>query len=122
MSKIDSLTIAEAREIAALFGSTSKPVSSRVEGDGRPVIVRACDAGVHFGYLQGYKDRMVWLTNSRRLWSWAANKGVALSGVASSGIDASKSKVDALVSSIVILDACEIIDCTKAAAETIEVA
>ena len=125
-ANIEALTIAEAREIAALFGSLTKvePVkqSSRVEGGNRPVIVRARDAGVHFGYLTAYEGRTVWLTNSRRLWSWTTNSGVALSGVAVSGINASKSKVDALVGSIVILDACEIIDATDAASRTIEAA
>lgn len=125
-TNIETLTIAEAREIAALFGSLAKSEpakqSARVEGDSRPVIVRAKDAGVHFGYLTAYEGRMVWLTNSRRLWSWTANSGVALSGVATTGINASKSKVDALVNSIVILDACEIIDATDAAAKTIEAA
>jgi hypothetical protein len=44
---------------------------------------------------------------------------VALSGVAQDGINASKSKVDTLVSEITILDACEIIDATPDAAASI---
>ena len=124
-SNIDDLTIKQARELAALFGNIGKapsPSSSRVEGDGRAVIVRARDAGVHYGRLVGYEGRTVWLINSRRLWSWTANSGVALSGVAMTGINNSKSKVDVLVPSITILDACEIIDCATAAIESIETA
>ena len=120
---IDSLTIKEAREIAALFSGMVAPEKSKhIQGDGRTVIVRARDAGVHFGYLEGYEGRTVWLKDARRLWSWTANEGVALSGVAMTGINKSKSKVDVSVTSIIILDACEIIDCTKTAADSIEAA
>lgn len=124
-SNIENLTIKEAREIAALFGNIGKAPSaatSRIEGDGRAVIVRARDAGVHYGKLVAYEGRTVWLTDSRRLWSWTANSGIALSGVAMSGVNKSKSKVDVTVPSIAILDACEIIDCAPAAVESIEAA
>jgi hypothetical protein len=122
---IDDLTIRQVRELIALFGDIGKAPSvaiSRVEGGGRAVIVRARDAGVHYGKLVGYEGRTVWLTDSRRLWSWTANSGIALSGVAMSGIVKSKSKIDATVPGIVILDACEIIDCAPAAVESIEAA
>jgi len=84
----------------------------------KPVIVRTYSAGVHFGYLVSREGREVSLERSRRLWSWKALRGVALSGVAAHGI-ASGCKVDALVS-IVLTEAIEIIDCTAAAATTIE--
>ena len=119
MSAIDNLTIAEAKELARLFGSTS-PAQSYVKGDGRPVIVRAKDAGVHFGYLVGYEGRRVDLTNSRRMWSWKASKDGSLSGVAVYGIDAGSSKIAALVKNITILDACEIIDASDVVVKTIE--
>ena len=125
ISNIDNLTIREAKELAGLFGNIAKTPSaspSRIEGDGRAVIVRARDAGVHYGKLVGYEGRTVWLTDSRRLWSWTANSGIALSGVAMSGVNKSKSKIDASVPSIVILDACEIIDCAPDAVESIEAA
>ena len=122
-SNIDNLTIKEARELAALFGNIGKAPgasSSRIEGDGRAVIVRSRDAGVHYGKLVAYEGRTVWLTDSRRLWSWTANSGIALSGVAMTGVNKSKSKIDALVPSITILDACEIIDASPEAAKSIE--
>jgi hypothetical protein len=120
---IENMTIKEVREIMALLGNIAKTPSttpSRVECDGRPVIVRARDAGVHYGKLVGYEGRTVWLTDSRRLWSWAANSGIALSGVAMTGVNKSKSKVDVVVPNITILDACEIIDCSDAAIKSIE--
>lgn len=118
---LDNVTIGELKAIAAMVGG-GKSGPSRVEGDGRPVIVRARDAGVHYGKLVAYEGRTVWLRDARRLWSWRAADGVALSGVAVNGIVASKSKLDTLVASIVILDACEIIDATAKAASSIEAA
>jgi len=118
MINIEDLTLKQIRELSSLIGnSAAKP--TRVEGDLRPVIVRARDAGVHFGKLVAYDGRTVWLEDSRRLWSWTANQGVALSGVAQYGIKADKSKIDTLVPSIVILDACEIIDASPDAAKSI---
>ena len=122
---IEDLTLKQIREIAAIASDMPTAVKSatapsfHVEGNLRHVIVRARDAGVHYGKLDAYEGRTVWLKESRRLWSWTAKAGIALSGVARNGIIASKSKVDALVESIIILDACEIIDVTADAAKTI---
>lgn len=119
MINIEELTLKQIREISALVTANHSKQSARVEGDRRPVIVRAHDAGVHFGNLVAYEGRTVWLENSRRLWSWTAKSGIALSGVAQSGIIAAKSKVDMFVPANVILDACEIIDATQDAAKSI---
>jgi hypothetical protein len=116
---IDNMTYGELKKIAELFAGV-KPASNIIQGDLRPVIVRARDAGVHYGKLISYEGRIVHLQDSRRLWSWSAKLGIALSGVATHGVNASKSKIDVLVSKIVILDACEIIDCTEEAAINIE--
>ena len=118
---IDDLTYGELKQIAAMFGGPAKQ-ASRVEGDLRPVIVRCRDAGVHYGKLVAYEGRSVWLKDSRRLWKWKAAEGLALSGVARNGIIAKESKLDTLVPSIALLDACEIIDASPEAAKTIEVA
>lgn len=118
---IDDLTYGELKKIAAIFSSTNTQTQSsgRIEGDGRPVIVRCRDAGVHYGLLVAYEGRTVWLRDARRLWSWRAKSGLALSGVAVNGIVASESKIDTLVSEIVLLDACEIIDATPEAVKSI---
>ena len=82
------------------------------------VIVRARDAGVHFGYLKSYSGREVTLTNSRRIWRWfGAN---TLSEVAMIGIDQSKSRIAVKVDEITILDACEIIACSPEGTASIE--
>ena len=117
---IDNLNYGELKQIAAMFGAAKQ--SSRIDGDLRPVIVRCHDAGVHYGKLVAYEGRSVWLKDARRLWSWKAKDGIALSGVAVHGIDKLKSKVDTRVEHIALLDACEIIDASDAAAATIEAA
>ena len=63
--------------------------------------------------------------NSRRLWRWhtgGKDKGVSLSAVALTGIDASKSTVEPVLPEITLLDALEIILASDAAAATIEAA
>ena len=89
------------------------------DGDYHHVIVRAKDAGVHYGRLVSYEGRVVVLEKAHRLWQWKALGGVALSGVALVGIEAKESKVDAQVARIIIQDACEILHCTDDAAATI---
>ena len=109
---IDDLTYGQMKEIAAAVSSTQSSNhtnSLRVNGKLEPVIVRCRDAGVHFGLLEFYEGRTVKLQNSRRLWKWKAKEGLALSGVAINGIDASQSKIDVFVENILLLDACEII-------------
>ena len=117
---IDDLTYGQLKEIAGRFGKTkTTEKSSRVAGSLESVIVRCRDAGVHYGQLESYEGRTVWLRNSRRLWKWTANDGIALSGVAIHGIKNSESKIDTVVPSIVLMDACEIIPMSESAAFTI---
>lgn len=120
---IDELTIGQAKELAALFDKAervSAPQRSRYEGKGEAVIVRAKDAGVHYGHLVAYEGRMVWLKDARRMWKWKAAGGVSLSGCAVYGIVQSESRIEAIVSTQIVLDACEIIFCNTLAAGTIE--
>lgn len=122
---IDDLTVREAREIAKMFNPPTSVTNIVAEdgwtfGHGRAVIVRAKDAGVHFGRLVKWKDRVVILERSRRLWSWHAAKDGSLSGVAVHGLVAANSKVACEIpGELAILDACEIIDCSADAAVSI---
>jgi hypothetical protein len=86
---------------------------------GQPVIVRARDAGVHFGEYFGHAGREVRLTNARRLWFWKTVKGISLSDLAVNGINTTDSRVAANVADQLVLDACEIIAVTPEAATTI---
>ena len=92
---------------------------------GRKCIIRCYASGVHFGTVAAHEGRQVTLTNSRRLWQWhtgGKDKGVSLSAVAVTGIDASRSRVEPVVAEIILLDALEIIPATEAATASIEAA
>jgi len=105
---------------------TTKPVA---EGEansaaafpttGQPVIVRARDAGVHYGEYQAHAGREVRLSNARRLWYWKTLKGISLSDLAVNGINAADSRIAATVPDQLVLDACEIIAVREDAAATI---
>jgi hypothetical protein len=112
---IDNLTIAEVREIAALAASFAPAVPSHHPMVGKYVIARCYSAGVHAGTVQSVEGETVILTDSRRLWSWRAADGLALSGVAQNGIDASKSKLDVVNPIIYLTGVCELIPCTEKA-------
>jgi hypothetical protein len=86
-------------------------------------IIRTFSAGVHAGELVRRDGKEVELANSRRLWLWhTADKGISLSDVATGGIDPKKSKVCAVLPSITLTEAIEIIPATDAARATIETA
>ena len=112
---INDLTIAQAKELAAMFSNQqSNQVASWNNGMiGKYVIVRTHDAGVHSGVLVAHNGRECVLTEGRRLWYWKiadGHKG-ALSGVAVYGLSPD-SKVGVPVSRIHLTENCEIIATT----------
>ncbi len=115
---IDKLTIGEARAIFELFGNVGKTSGVHEEHPfvGEYVICRCNSAGVHAGYLVSQKGDEAVLRESRRLWSWTANSGVALSGVAATGLKTGK--VDAPVE-IALTGVIETIVCSDRARDSI---
>lgn len=114
---LNDLTIGEAKELAALFGSvqsTAKPHPFV----GKYVIARCYSAGVHAGEVVSVDGENVILKDSRRLWSWKAKDGVALSGVAQNGVQAG-GKIDTMNPKIALMGVCELIPCSDAAKESI---
>lgn len=112
-------------ELAGLLGSpalaqSASPAVQYPIGD--KVIIRARDAGVHFGTLQSVDGRTVRLTNSRRMWRWwSAGDEISLSGVARHGLaDRDEVRIAGQVAEISILDACEIIAMTDTAIASLE--
>lgn len=86
---------------------------------GKWVIIRTYSAGVHFGKLFSMENKVITLTEARRIWHW---KGAyTLSEVAAQGIKKG-SKVSVVVPSIVLTEAIEIIECTAAGAENLRCA
>lgn len=88
---------------------------------GKYVICRCNSAGVHAGELVSQEGDVALLKDSRRLWSWKAKKGVALSGVAVNGL-ASGVKIDSTVELIRLTGVIETIVCTDVAKESINAA
>lgn len=110
---IDQMTYGELKQIAAIFGAG---VSAKAEHPfvGKYVICRCVYAGVHAGILVSMENGNVILKDSRRLWTWKAKSGVALSGVAQNGF-ASGQKVDAMNPLIALTD---VIECIPTIART----
>ncbi len=78
---------------------------------GAYVIARCYAAGVHAGTVQSVDGENVILSNSVRLWSWKANDGVALSGVAQHGLKSGK--LDSVNPVIYLTGVCELIPVAK---------
>lgn len=82
------------------------------------VIVRTYSAGVFAGYLESRKGQEVIMRQARRLWYWAG--AASLSQLAMDGVsNPSNCKFPKEVARIELLNAIEIIDCTKKAQESI---
>ena len=120
MVNINELTLGQIREITATFPAMfgkSKATNIADGMVGKYAIVRCYSAGVHAGTVAAIDNDKVILKDSRRLWSWKAADGVALSGVAQFGIIGGK--IDSMNPEIYLTGVIEIIPCTNAARESI---
>jgi len=107
---IEDITIRQAREIASLLVIQTQ---KQHPFSGRYVICRCYSAGVHAGLLVSQEGDSAILKNSRRLWSWVANDGVALSGLSQHGLKSGK--LDTLVPEIALTGVIETIPCSQVA-------
>ena len=115
---IDNLTFGELKQIAAMFGNAAPAAPAPHPFVGKYVIARCYSAGVHAGEVVSVDCEYVILKDSRRLWSWQARDGVALSGVAQTGIKP-ESKVDTMNPLIYLTGVCELIPCADIAKASI---
>jgi hypothetical protein len=109
---LNDLTIGQARELVNLFNAQPSATAGYNIASpmiGKYVIARCYSAGVHAGTVEAVDGENVVLRDSRRLWSWKANDGVALSGVAQYGLKKGSSKVDVVNPSIYLTGVCELI-------------
>lgn len=111
---INDLTLGQIKEIQALSIGGSVVNIAANPFVGKYVIARCYAAGVHAGEVVSVDGENVVLKNSRRLWSWKAKDGLALSGVAQHGIK-SDSKVDVVNPEIYLTGVCELIPATEQA-------
>lgn len=114
---IENLTIAEAREIARMFGAVTQAAPAPHPMVGKYVILRCYSAGVHAGVLVSQVGDQAVLRDSRRLWSWTANAGVALSGLAVHGLKSGK--IDVVLPEIALTGVIETIPCSRVAEDSI---
>lgn len=127
MTNIDNLTFGELKQITAIFNNlaannnnnnstTNSTSNSNIASPfiGKYCIARCYAAGVHAGEVVSVDGETVVLKDSRRLWSWEAADGVALSGVAQKGFVASTSKVDTLMPLVYLTGVAELLPCIEA--------
>lgn len=114
---IENLTYAQIKKILSVFGSAANSKTTH-PFVGKYVIARCYAAGVHAGKVVSVDGENAILENSRRLWSWKAKSGVALSGVAQTGLE-SGCNIDVINPEIALTGVCEIIPCSDIAMESI---
>jgi len=117
---IDELTYKELKQIANIFSSNGITNSNHIQSPmiGKYVLCRGYSCGVHAGELISQIGDEVVLKNSRRLWSWGSDNGVALSGVAQFGMSSGK-KVDTSNPLIHLTGIIETILCTDKSRDSI---
>lgn len=119
MIDISSITIGQAKELAALIGG-AQPQQSGLNGMvGKKCIVRTCSAGVWFGEIAEKAGSEVIVKNARRMWRWWAAEGISLSAVALHGIKYDQSKIAEAVPAV-WLEAIELIPASDRAIASIE--
>ena len=84
--------------------------------EGKYVLVRGTEAGVHVGVLQSLEGSTAILTEGRRLYIWkAAEKSAHLNGVANHGLSAESNVGEPVERMVVVEDVCELLLCSTEA-------
>lgn len=119
MIDISSLTIGQAKELAALFGGAQPQQPSLNRMIGKKCIVRTHSAGVWFGEIAEKSGNEVIVKNARRMWKWWAAEGISLSSVALHGVKHDESRIVEAVPDV-WLEAIELIPASGKAIASIE--
>ena len=116
---IDSLTIGQAKELAALFqqGAVNSEIHSRHIG--RYVLVRSRNEGINAGFVIAADETGIVLSDARRIWYHRpADKTAWYEGVANSGLR-HDSRISAAVAEKVIVEDYSITVCSAEAEKSI---
>lgn len=116
---INTLTIGQAKELAALFAAQPAPNPGLNSMVGKKCIVRTYSAGVWFGEIAEKSGNEVIIKNARRMWRWWAAESISLSAVSLYGIVHERSSIAPPVETV-WLEAIEIIPATEKATTSIE--
>ena len=115
MSKPETITIDDVKYIRA--DSVESKAATDFEGM-KYVICRTYSAGVFAGYLESRNSQEVVMRNARRLWYWEG--AASLSQIAEEGSSKPNScKFPQAVDRIELMQAIEILSCTKKAQDFI---
>ena len=116
---INSLTIGQAKELAAIFGGAQPQQPGLNSMIGKKCVVRTYSAGVWFGEIAEKSGNEVILKDARRMWKWWAAEGISLSSVALHGVKYGESKIVEAVPAV-WLEAIELIPASNKAIASIE--
>lgn len=121
---LNDLTIGQAKELAALFGSNA-PAGAGISQSmiGKYVIVRSRNEGLNAGYVEAADNTGVILKDAKRLWYHkpAVKTEAWYEGVANHGLS-KDSKVSAPVTRKIIIEDYSMTECTDIARQSIETA
>lgn len=87
---------------------------------GKHVLVRTYSAGVHIGTLTAMDDKVVTLTDCRRIWRWYG--ALELYAVAQRGLNSAKSTLSVVSPQIILTEAIEIHPTSATARATFDAA
>ena len=87
--------------------------------EGKHVIVRSYDSGVHFGKVKYYDPvtRHVLLEDSRRLWYW---RGFTLSYCANHGMADDQAKLSETLKELIVANVIELLPCSEGAIDNMK--
>ena len=94
------------RIMKELFGENQleqKREENKLIEIGKRYIFRGRDSGVNIGKVLSYNETHIKLEIARKLWFFKCFKSIALSGVATYGIDGDKSRITAPIKGLIIL-------------------
>lgn len=83
---------------------------------GKKVLVRAYEAGVYFGTLERFTEKIAKLTQVRNIWNWEG--ATCLSQIANDGIRGGR--VSPTVESMIIANWCQMIPLSETAIDNLE--
>src|SRR5579871_5752102 len=115
---LENLSVRDLIELVSVLKKDTKESNFKKE-DMRYVIIRTYSAGVFAGNIESRNGREVVLRNARRLWKWSGAK--CLSDLSVYGVkNPEDCRFPCEVDRIELLEAIEVIDCTKEAEKSIK--
>lgn len=113
-NKCEAHMSASAERQVRKFSRDTEDVKPQQQVGLKFVVVRTRASGVHCGYLMNVSGQHVALLEARRVWRWRGAN--TLHELSQDGCDKDYSRISESVPEIVLLDALEVISCSRDAA------